>query len=276
MANQDATPLKLGDAEKVDIDACTPREVATGALAELLKGSDAVDDSVLDGYYCIKNLDSFEKWISEHKSTLCNPALELSQSKNKILVMDLDNTLIARDCYSHDFVVDCLNGSRYSIKIHPMTLTFLHEMGQHYKGIAIYTSSSHVYANEIARQITMRYKEAYPDSKHTPFYNILSCNDCILVNGDRCKDLTNFGSLKNVVFVDDDPYYSMRNQNDNVIHVRRYHGQSSQEGGLMAIAPLLSFLSSVDSVPDTMHKLKKVWHNAGYVKVVQSTNGITC
>ncbi|WAR55745.1 hypothetical protein PtB15_6B488 [Puccinia triticina] len=38
----------------------------------------------------------------------------------------------------------------------------------------------------------------------------------------------------------------------------------------MAIAPLLTYLSSVKSVPDTMRKLKKVWHNAGLVKVVQS------
>ncbi|KAI7941847.1 hypothetical protein MJO29_013921 [Puccinia striiformis f. sp. tritici] len=94
-------------------------------------------------------------------------------------------------------------------------------MGQHYRGIAIYTSSSEAYATEIARQIAMRYKEAYPDSKYIPFDKILSC-------------------------------------------------------GLMAIAPLLRFLSSVDSVSDSLHKLKNVWYNVGLVNVVPSTIGVTC
>ncbi|KNE90821.1 hypothetical protein PSTG_15735 [Puccinia striiformis f. sp. tritici PST-78] len=98
----------------------------------------------------------FETWIRELKSTLCNPSFELQNLKKKTLVMDLNVTLIVRGSYTLDCVVDCRNGNWYSIVTHPMTLTFLHKMGQHYQGITIYASSSEVYATEITRQITMR------------------------------------------------------------------------------------------------------------------------
>ncbi|OAV86493.1 hypothetical protein PTTG_29873 [Puccinia triticina 1-1 BBBD Race 1] len=139
-------------------------------------------------------------------------------------------------------------------------------MKVHYSKIAIYTSSSAEYASKICDKITTRYLQAYPDNK-TLFFKILSADDCPIEDRLRTKDMLLFGSLEDVVFVDDDPYYSIRSQNDNVIHV---------QGGLMAIAPLLTYLSSVKSVPDTMRKLKKVWHNAGLVKVVQSVRGVTC
>ncbi|WAR55750.1 hypothetical protein PtB15_6B493 [Puccinia triticina] len=217
-------------------------------------------------------MDGFEKWIRERKSTLCKPPLD---PKKKVLVLDLDNTLICRDKHPYEFIVDCNNGCRYPISIHPACIAFLHEMKAHYSMIAIYTSSSAVYASKICDKITTRYLQAYPDNK-TPFFTIMSANDCPSVDGMRSKDLLLFGSLEDVVFVDDDPYYSIRSQNDNVIHVRRYHGEKSQEGGLMAIAPLLTYLSSVESVSATMRKLKKVWHNAGLVKVVQCVRGVTC
>ncbi|WAQ85843.1 hypothetical protein PtA15_6A472 [Puccinia triticina] len=242
------------------------------AAEDLFKGSETVEDSVLDGYYCIQNMDGFEKWIRERKSTLCKPPLD---PKKKVLVLDLDNTLICRDKHPYEFIVDCNNGCRYPVSIHPACIAFLHEMKAHYSKIAIYTSSSAVYASKICDKMTTRYLQAYPDNK-TPFFTIMSANDCPSVDGMRSKDLLLFGSLEDVVFVDDDPYYSFRSQNDNVIHVRRYHGEKSQEGGLMAIAPLLTYLSSVKSVPDTMRKLKKVWHNAGLVKIVQCVRGVTC
>ncbi|KAI9617454.1 hypothetical protein KEM48_004908 [Puccinia striiformis f. sp. tritici PST-130] len=119
-----------------------------------------------------------------------------------------------------------------------MTPTFLLEMRKYYRRIVIL-----VYVTEFVRHITTRYHEAYPYLKTRS---------------------------------DDDPYYSIKDQNDNVIQVRRYYGQSPQLGGLMAIAPLLSCLSSVDGVPDTVDKLKKVWFKANLVKVVESTSGITC
>ncbi|POW18583.1 hypothetical protein PSHT_05681 [Puccinia striiformis] len=124
-------------------------------------------------------------------------------------------------------------------------------MRKYYRRIVIL-----VYATEFVRHITTRYHMAYPYLKHDPVDAILSGHDSTLIH--------------------DDPYYSIKDQNDNVIQVRRYHGQSPQQGGLMAIAPLLSFLSSVDSVLDTVHKLKKVWFNANLVKVVESTSDITC
>ncbi|POV95896.1 hypothetical protein PSHT_15427 [Puccinia striiformis] len=97
----------------------------------------------------------FETWIRELKSTLCNPSLSYKLEK--------ENSGHGPQCYSNcqgsytlDCVVDCRNGNWYSIVTHPMTLTFLHKMGQHYQGITIYASSSEVYATEITRQITMR------------------------------------------------------------------------------------------------------------------------
>ncbi|WAQ85863.1 hypothetical protein PtA15_6A492 [Puccinia triticina] len=212
---------------------------AATADKDLFKGSETVEDSVLDGYYCIQNMDGFEKWIRERKSTLCKPPLDPKK--------------------------------KYSPRVHCLPA----EVKAHYSMIAIYTSSSAVYASKICDKITTRYLQAYPDNK-TPFFTIMSANDCPSVDGMRSKDLLLFGSLEDVVFVDDDPYYSIRSQNDNVIHVRRYHGEKSQEGGLMAIAPLLTYLSSVESVSATMRKLKKVWHNAGLVKVVQCVRGVTC
>ncbi|OAV92298.1 hypothetical protein PTTG_03933 [Puccinia triticina 1-1 BBBD Race 1] len=250
-------------------------DAGKGALEELFKGSETVDDSVFDGYYCIRDMDGFEEWIRERKSKLCKPALEQDTPKKKILVLDLDNTLIVRDQSPYEFIVDCHNGFSYAINIHPACITFLHEMAAHYAAIAIYTSSSAIYASTIYQEITKRYMKAYPGNS-PPFYKIKSGNDCSVDDGMRTKNLLMFGSLDDVVFVDDDPYYSIRNQNDNVIHVRRYHGKKSEEGGLMAIAPLLTFLSSVESVSNTMRKLKKVWHNAGFVKVVQCTRNVTC
>ncbi|KAH9471055.1 hypothetical protein MJO28_003132 [Puccinia striiformis f. sp. tritici] len=253
--------------------------VATAALEKLFEGSDSVEDSVLDGFYSIKDMDGFEKWISKHKSRLCNHHALTGQSKSrhKILAMDLDNVLIARDSYPSHFDITCNFGrSDYAIRIHPETLTFLHKMLNHYAEISIYTSSSHEYANKIVDEIRERYLKKYPDSHQIPLLKVLSRNYCPNLEGERRKNLSYFGSLDNVVFVDDDPYYSMRNQNNNVIHVRRYTGDKSEEAGLMAIVPLLTFLSSVESVSDSMLKLKKVWHKQGLVKVVQSTRGVPC
>ncbi|EFP89343.1 hypothetical protein PGT21_009987 [Puccinia graminis f. sp. tritici] len=248
---------------------------ATQALEELFKGSEAVDDSVLDGFYSIRDMDGFEKWISEHKSTLCRPTVAQTEPKRKILVLDLDNTLISRGGCEVDFVVDCENGCHYSIFIHPDCISFLHEMAAHYALISIFTSSSWIYATKIKKKIEERYLEAYPNSI-CPIRMVMASGHCTLVEGERKKDLLKFGSLDNVVFVDDDPYYSIRSQNDNVVQVRRYHGQESQQGGLLALVPLLSFLSSVESVPTTLRKLKKVWHTNNLVEIVQSTVGVTC
>ncbi|EFP82363.1 uncharacterized protein PGTG_08319 [Puccinia graminis f. sp. tritici CRL 75-36-700-3] len=235
--------------------------VATEAAHEgLFKGADAVEDSVLDGFYSIRNMDGFEKWISEHASTLCKASEGKDKPKDKTLVLDLDNT-----------------GSDYPIKLHPACLTFLHEMSAHYEEIAIYTSSSKDYAQQISCQIALRYAEVYRPNRF-PISEILSRDDCPIdpIDKDRCKDLLRFGKLDNVVFIDDDPYYSMRSQNDNVLQVRRYHGNESEEAGLMALVPLLKFLSAVDSVPSNLRKLKKVWHKNGLVKIVQSTGNETC
>ncbi|WAR55746.1 hypothetical protein PtB15_6B489 [Puccinia triticina] len=92
-------------------------------------------------------------------------------------------------------------------------------MKVHYSKIAIYTSSSAEYASKICDKITTRYLQAYPDNK-TLFFKILSADDCPIEDRLRTKDMLLFGSLEDVVFVDDDPYYSIRSQNDNVIHVR--------------------------------------------------------
>ena len=53
------------------------------AVETLFKGSETVEDSVLDGYYCIRNMDRFEGWIRERKSTLCKPPLEQDVPKKK-------------------------------------------------------------------------------------------------------------------------------------------------------------------------------------------------
>ncbi|KAA1079856.1 hypothetical protein PGT21_025840 [Puccinia graminis f. sp. tritici] len=253
--------------------------VATEAAHDqgLFKGADAVEDSVLDGFYSIRDMDGFEKWISEHASTLCKPAEGKDKPKDKTLVLDLDNTLIARNGHPSDFTAYCNSGSDYPIKLHPACLTFLHEMSAHYEEIAIYTSSSKDYAQQISSQIALRYAEAYRPNRF-PISEILSRDDCPIdpIDKDRCKDLLRFGKLDNVVFIDDDPYYSMRSQNDNVLQVRRYHGNESEEAGLMALVPLLKFLSAVDSVPSNLRKLKKVWHKNGLVKIVQSTGNETC
>ncbi|KAI9622840.1 hypothetical protein KEM48_009773 [Puccinia striiformis f. sp. tritici PST-130] len=147
--------------------------------------------------------------------------------------MDLYNTLIARD----------------------WTLAFLHEMGQHYRGIAIYTSSSEAYATEIARQIAMRYKEAYPDSKY-----ILSIKSCPV----RIAALLMKGGARNYESLD--PWRMLCLLTTTRIRRRWSHGHRSP-------APLSS---SVDSVSDSLHKLKNVWYNVGLVNVVPSTIGVTC
>jgi hypothetical protein len=246
------------------------------ALKELFQGADAVADSALDGYYTIRDMPAFEKWITDRKSTLCNPALAQDTPKQKYLVLDLDNTLICRDSYSSDsFRVSGTSPSTYNIQLHPDCLTFLHEMSAHYHQLVIFTSSSYVYALNVVKEITKRYQKAFQDSTE-PFSLVLASHNCTIYRGERRKDLDAFGSLSDVVFVDDDPYYSMEGQNDNVIQVRRYHGDESEEPGLMAIAPLLTYLSSVKDVSQSMRDFKKVWHKAGLVKVVPSTVGITC
>ncbi|PLW09632.1 hypothetical protein PCASD_22550 [Puccinia coronata f. sp. avenae] len=211
------------------------------AHKELFQGADAVADSALDGYYTIRDMPAFEK-----------------------------------DSYSSDsFRVSGASPSTYSIQLHPDCLTFLHEMSAHYHQLVIFTSSSYVYARNIVKEITKRYQKAFQDSTE-PFSLVLASHNCTINRGERRKDLDAFGSLSDVVFVDDEPYYSMEGQNDNVIQVRRYHGDESEEPGLMAIAPLLTYLSSVKDVSQSMRDFKKVWHKAGLVKVVPSTLGITC
>ncbi|KAA1083103.1 hypothetical protein PGT21_025086 [Puccinia graminis f. sp. tritici] len=163
--------------------------IATQALGKLFESSDAVDNSVLDGFYSIRDMDGFEKWISDHKSTLCNSGFEPDKPNKKTLVLDLDNTLISSDGYEGDFVVDCNNGKRYSILLHPDCITFLHEMVARYAEIAIYTSSSYVYTTKIACQIEVRYARAYPHEDRLPFSKILSSDDCILDGAERKKDL---------------------------------------------------------------------------------------
>ncbi|PLW27118.1 hypothetical protein PCANC_23222 [Puccinia coronata f. sp. avenae] len=115
------------------------------ALKELFQGADTVPDSALDGYYNIKDMPAFEKWITDRKSTLCNPALAQDTPKQKILVLDLDNTLICRDSYSSDsFRVSGTSPSTYNIQLHHDCLTFLHEKSAHYHQLVIFTSSSYV------------------------------------------------------------------------------------------------------------------------------------
>ncbi|PLW07155.1 hypothetical protein PCANC_24783 [Puccinia coronata f. sp. avenae] len=267
--SKDATAAAVGDDAK---DAATAQ-----ALKVLFEGCDAIADSVLDGYYSIRDMQAFEKWIADRKSTLCNPALAQNTPKQKFLVLDLDNTLICRNTKSPDsFWVDGTYPARYRIQVHPDCLTFLHEMRAQSRLVAIFTSSSAVYAKNVVAEIERRYQEAFPGSTLGPFLTTMSSDDCTDFRGERRKDLLKFGPLSHVVYVDDDPYYSMKDQNHIVIQVRRYNGSKSEQPGLMAIVPLLTYLSSITNVSETARNLKKVWHKAGLVKVVPSTVGISC
>ncbi|KAI7959340.1 hypothetical protein MJO28_003131, partial [Puccinia striiformis f. sp. tritici] len=97
--------------------------------------------------------------------------------------------------------------------------------------ISIYTTSTAEYADKIVAEIRKRYIKKYPDSHQVPLWKVLSRDYGPHLDGERRRDLLLFGSLDYVVLVDDniESYYSIRNQNDNVIRVRRYMGDESEE-----------------------------------------------
>ena len=149
---------------------------------------------------------------SNEKIKLIKNKSEKPNLKKKILVLDLDETLIhsffepvdKSDFQLKTTIYDEINGKEYNkiyVKKRPGLYIFLNELNKYYK-IYIFSSSPEDYVSEIAKKI----------DKNGFIVKCFSKNDCLTIPGDDdfgiyIKDLRKIDKdLSNIILLDDNIY----------------------------------------------------------------------
>ncbi|KAK9686320.1 hypothetical protein K7432_015201 [Basidiobolus ranarum] len=227
-------------------------------------GVDVTADPALTGYYKVSDFEKLKEWMVRWFPSSTIPA---TIERSKILVLDLDDTLISyrigasRDAYWHR--------EGRSISFRPFLKLFLQAMCQYYAAVDIFTSSRAPYAEYVTREINEFIQE---EGENYKIRRVFSRDDCIIDNGERRKDLiqTHGMPLSSIVLVDDDPYYSVLSQNNNVLHLPGWE-KVNGDTWLIDSIPFLAHLSQCESIEREIEMFKKIWNKHEFVKTATST-----
>jgi Dullard-like phosphatase family protein len=186
--------------------------------------------------------------INEKNSNNHNIEMNNNNEK-KILVLDLDETLIHSDfegkfklLNNYDGIINFNddNNINYSVGIYlrPGLFDFL-KIAKEKFDLYIYTASTINYCNSIINLI---------DPERNIFKEILFRNDCLNINNQIfIKDISIFQNMENVIIVDNS-LYSFMNQISNGILINSFYGDKSDMELLNVLNYLIGFLSNAQDV----------------------------
>ena len=184
-----------------------------------------------------------------------------TKKKNKILVLDLDETLIHSflepienpDIILNVNIYDDINNKEYNtvyVRKRPGLDVFINQLNQYYK-IYVFSSSPKDYVFNIIKHI----------DKKKVISKFFSKNDCLTVpDGEQyhiyIKDLTIIGKdLSNIILLDDN-ITSFSLQEENGIPIKSWYGDTN-DIELYKLIPLLQKLSFFNDVRTEIKKFVK-------------------
>ena len=177
----------------------------------------------------------------------------MDESTNKLLVLDLDETLIHATRHKLDIPED-FQFDQYYVYKRPYLEKFLKEIAFHFK-VGIWSSASDSYVNEIVKQIK-------PDT--VEFEIIWGRSKCSLKR-DPTFDTLNFEKrldklkkkgfrLEQIIIVDDSPQKSRTNYG-NAVYIHEFTGDTRDE----ELQHLLEYLVSLKDVDNIRSIEKRGW-----------------
>jgi hypothetical protein len=190
---------------------------------------------------------------------------------DKILVMDLDGTLIAssRHVTSSQDCIGMIRKPRgwYGVQIRPDSLDFLANIHAYFKAIVVYTSATRIYAETWVESINMRLDQKY----HVPqtISKIYCRDDLVSMMDVEFKDLNCVGvGLKNVILLDDNFGITLPEQTYNLVQVPRFQTRHSHNNAdyLRLIDGFIKFLATQDDVRREMRQFREEWVRQGFCR----------
>lgn len=185
-----------------------------------------------------------------NKFTNINQYQSLLSGNKKLLVLDLDETLVhssfeppeRQSDFQFDKIFDGELKTIY-VLIRPYAEQFLTELSNYYD-IIIFTSSLQIYADTVINKLDR--------------FNVIKAklfrDDCILKDEVYLKDLKKFGKdLKDVVIIDNSPLSYELNQDNGIPIDTWYEDLSDRE--LLKMIPFLKYLSKVHDVRPVIKKV---------------------
>ena len=171
-------------------------------------------------------------------------------TKQKSLILDLDETLVHSSFYPFERVSDLtlpitVDNQKKIVYIlrRPYAIEFMKEMASYYE-IIIYTASISQYASNLLDELDK--------------YNVISKryyrNNCIFNNGIYIKDLRVIGKpFKDLIIIDNNPISYLYNIN-NGLPILSWYGDS-KDIELLKLIPLLKYLANVEDVTNIIPKI---------------------
>ena len=187
---------------------------------------------------------------------------ELKNSTKKLLILDLDETLVHADFENiykkHDIEIKFKDKNEIfsvGIFIRPYLTEFLDSISKIFD-IGIYTASVKSYADAILDRI---------DPTKIYFKFILYREDCININGKICiKDLNIFDLPLNKIVIIDNSLYSFSNQLSNGILITSFYNDRNDTQLKDVLSYLLNFIckcNDVRLVNEEVFQLQKFYHS---------------
>ncbi|ETO31020.1 hypothetical protein RFI_06100 [Reticulomyxa filosa] len=174
---------------------------------------------------------------------------ELIKSKRRLLVMDMDETMIYtsfKKLDKYDFTIPVIHPSGHTSKVYvkkrPFLNMFLQECSNEYD-IVVFTAAGPRYTNEVLD---------YIDLRSVISHRIFGNNVTRLADGKYIKDLGRLGKpLADVILVDDTPDVYAKHPK-NAVHIGKFKGEENDEQLKQLLPVLLTTLATVDNVQNVL------------------------
>ena len=174
----------------------------------------------------------------------------LPEDSRKILILDLDETLIHTSTFPPHKNVKCLtftnNDTKEYVFLRPGVEEFLAHVAQMFE-VFIFTAGTRGYAEPILDQLCPEI-----DQLHRFFRD--SCN----FSSKKCKkDLTKFGKPLSQVIMIDDNRHMKQTYPDNTIHIDNWNGTPYDDTLLNTVIPILEECNAANDVRTILSSYKK-------------------
>ncbi len=177
----------------------------------------------------------------------------MSPSSDKLLILDLDETLVHSVEKSLERPSD-FRVYEYEVYKRPGVEKFLLACADMFE-MAVWTSSGHEYANEVIKHIfpkSVQLKFIFTGERCTRCWDYEVGNPYYIKNLKKVK--RKGYSLEKVLIIDDTPEKLSRNYG-NLIRVQEYHGSLDDEELFL----LLKYLEIIKTVPNVRSIEKRGW-----------------
>ena len=178
-------------------------------------------------------------------------------SKHKLLILDVDETLIHATEYPKDDYWEFEVGE-YKIYKRPFLTTFLKKVHQEFR-VAIWSSASEYFIDEVVKEILPKgvsLEFVWARMKCTPWYDRDYGSYEKMV---YCKNLkkvakANYAKLSDILIVDDTPQ-KVRNNYGNAIYPNPFFGSQTDR----ELEMLLQYLLKIKDAPNFRNFEKRDW-----------------